>query len=329
MAMRADAGFVAVVWDVENVTPRADGGTVEAIVELAQNYGKLSVAMAFADWTKRQVSKIDGLIAAASFQLIHVPKSTKNSADVSMITHAVESLFLYPHITTYVLVTGDADFRPLLQAIRRRGGTSVVICDSRNANEELLVLADDYRDFRDLEFAEASDDQDEDAGPTENLSEQEAYALLSETVSRMTTDGKQTVLGPVKVRMKLLNPHFDETSLGFPNWKRFVLSAQKFGAIDTQPVDGDLRIVLPSTKPSEDTVPEQFSQLRETMEALSKNQTADKLLFTEINKHLKSKGVDYRKLGYRKFSELMQDAEKRELITISKEGLDRSATLID
>ena len=84
--------------------------------------------------------------------MIHIPynKKQKNSADMALSTHAIELIYMYPHIKKIILVTGDADFRPLLQSLRKHGIETIIICDSQSASEDLLLLADDYKDFRDL-----------------------------------------------------------------------------------------------------------------------------------------------------------------------------------
>ena len=115
---------VAILWDAENIQPMLAPTMASTIVEFARSHGHVSVQVAFADWTRRNLRRADTLLARESFQLIHVPSSVKNSSDISMVTHAIETLFLYPHISTYVLVTGDSDFRPLLLAIRRRVPTT-------------------------------------------------------------------------------------------------------------------------------------------------------------------------------------------------------------
>jgi uncharacterized LabA/DUF88 family protein len=316
-------GFVAILWDVENVTPTQDGATVDEMVDLARRYGKLSAALAFANWRKPQVAKLDEVLSRASFQLVHVPKSRKNSADMAMITSAVETLFLYPHIDVFVLVTGDSDFRPLLVSVRKSGRRSVVVCDSRNASEDLLTLADEYCDYRDLLVEDVQDSGSEGETPKEPapVSKDEAFALLAETVQRMAEDKKPSVLGPTKIRLTLLNPHFDESSLGFGTWKSFVQAATKAGFVQTESVPGDILISIPKAKTGRANPPEPFSHIKSVVAELEGERKGSRFTYAEVNNRLRQRGVDFHDFGYAKFAQLVNDAAKRGLVSTSRDGL--------
>ena len=140
----------AILWDIENVTPPAGSGYIQSIIETIEEGGKISYAMAFGNWNRPGIKNIAGDLAANSFELIHVPKSRKDSSDMSMVAHGVELIFQYPHVERYVLITGDADFRPLLLSLRKYGKQTLIICDAKNASEDLLKMADDYRDYREI-----------------------------------------------------------------------------------------------------------------------------------------------------------------------------------
>ncbi len=109
-----DASTVAILWDVENVTPDSMSLFIEGFLEHAGQFGRVSVAQAFADWTRSVVSKLAAPLTKHHFELTHIPAARKNSADMAMITHGMELALRYPHLDTFILVTGDADFRPLV-----------------------------------------------------------------------------------------------------------------------------------------------------------------------------------------------------------------------
>jgi uncharacterized protein (TIGR00288 family) len=120
---------IAILWDIENVTPPSDSKYIDSIIDSISERGNISYAMAFGDWTRRGIHNIASKLAEKSFELIQIPESRKNSSDMSMITHGVELIFQYPHISSYVLITGDADFRPLLLSLRKYGKHTLVICN--------------------------------------------------------------------------------------------------------------------------------------------------------------------------------------------------------
>ena len=200
----------AILWDIENVTPPAGSGYIQSIIETIEEGGKISYAMAFGNWNRPGIKNIAGDLAANSFELIHVPKSRKDSSDMSMVAHGVELIFQYPHVERYVLITGDADFRPLLLSLRKYGKQTLIICDAKNASEDLLKMADDYRDYREIidddEEAESRSDDGETETPENSLAarrrlafellEEAVRSMLKEKYSQFLTDGKELAKEP-------------------------------------------------------------------------------------------------------------------------------------
>jgi uncharacterized LabA/DUF88 family protein len=248
---------IAILWDIENVTPSSNTGFVTGLLEWAGELGRISVARAYGDWTKRELKGISQTLAQNSFEMMHVPMSRKDSADITLITNTIEIMYQYPHIKKIVLVTGDADFRPLLQAMRKHGIETIIICDAKSASEDLLLLADAYKDYRELIPVPGDDEDDEDDEVTvrggrggrerdaraggegreardekprskrKALTFEESVELLKEAVQVMVRGKKPTSLGAVKIRMKLLNGNFNERELKYKSWKDFVLAAAK------------------------------------------------------------------------------------------------------
>ncbi len=321
---------VAILWDVENVAPNAAAQMVSSIMDFAGRHGRVSVSFAFADWTRKNWKGSDGELAKQSFQLVHIPRGRKNSSDISMVTHAMELLFLYPHISTYILVTGDTDFRPLVVSIRRRGARSIVLCDSKNASEDLLALADSFQDYRDLVLDDSADDGDE--GGVENggevpVTRDRAFGLLAETVQMMRQQKKTPTLGPAKIRLKLLNESFDEAKLGYRSWKAFVLDARDHGYVSIVPRDNDLVLTLSdSSRNTRFDHNEPFATLRSVVAQMS-GKDGRPVPFAAISKAMKERNVDYRAFGYTRFKKLAEAAEKRGIIELKNEGMDWYARL--
>jgi uncharacterized protein (TIGR00288 family) len=326
---------IAILWDVENVTPRYDTMFVTGLLEYASEKGKISVSTAYGDWTRGNLNKqFAEVLADNAFEMIHVPKSKKNSADITLITHAIELIFQYPHIKTIILVTGDADFRPLLLSLRKHGLQTIIICDSKSASEDLLMLADSYKDYRDLIPDTLDDDSDEEKDQNEQvaLPFHEAVSLLKEAIQIMEKDKKAPLLGPLKVRLKLLNSDFDEKQLGCKTWKSFVLKA----------ADHDPQIVLETTekevlvKLQHDTTakteqkietPFIFLKLLEAIQQSSDNDSSKWLSYSLVAQMLKSNEIDIKQYQYSKMKKLMESAEKRGLVETKSAGLNWSVRL--
>lgn len=311
----------AILWDIENVTPPGGTTYIQAIIDKISESGNISYAMAFGDWNKPNIKNIAVELAANSFELIHVPASRKDSSDMSMVAHGVELIFQFAHIERYVLITGDADFRPLLLSLRKYGKQTLIICDvKRNASEDLLKMADEYLDYREIiaDDDTTTDDKDDTPGEKdrqdEKLTKQQAFELLEETVSIMVKEkqGKPAAISAVKIRMKLLNASFDERKLGYRNWKSFVNNAVKqthirFAGIDEENLTLDDSAIQ--------SMPEVFSALLNALPAPGKSEDSGWVRFGDITKK-----IDYRSFGYNQFKKLALDAEKRGLVTLKNNG---------
>lgn len=304
----------AVLWDIENVTPSSDSLFIEGLLNLIEENGNLASATAFGDWTRRTIQRLARQLAEKGFELIHVPfpKSKKNSADVSLITYATQMVFQYPHIERFIIVTGDIDFRPLLFTLRKHGKQIWIVCDSKNASEDLLTISDKYFDYRNLI---PDDDLEEDEEDQNVISRDEAFNLLVEAIDIMERDNKKPTLGSVKVKMKLLNASFDEERLGYKKWKDFIQDAARHNYIGLNETDNMIVLTkagaAKENREKEDS-PGIFIQLIEAIKELDgKNDWVD---FSQVSNKLKEKKADIRRHGYNKLKKLILDAEKRGLV---------------
>jgi hypothetical protein len=303
---------VGILWDIENVTPPVGTNYVQAIIDTVSKGGRLSYAMAFGDWNKENIKNIAYELSTNNFELIHTPhKNKKNSADMSLIANGVELIFKYPHIDKFVLISGDGDFRPLLLAFKRYGKETIVICDiTKNASEELVKMADDAIDYREIikqmdEFEEIYTDTDK----SENiLTKEKAFELFKETVGILIQENKKPLSTSVKTRMQLFNKQFDENELGYSSWREFVEDAK----VNTNIIFENGIFVLNDLE--DKTIPDIFEQL---LNNLPKNN--EWILFNKIGTKINYKGS-----GYNKFKELALDAEKRGYVQIKNIGLDWS-----
>jgi uncharacterized LabA/DUF88 family protein len=312
---------VAILWDIENVTPKFNSNFITNLLNFLEEKGlKAALKQVFGNWAKEGLQRLAGQLADEGFELVHVPKARKNSADISLITHATETIFLYPHLTLFILVTGDADFRPLLHTLRKQGKDTWIICDARNASEDLLTLADKYFDYRAIEQSqfENDDEPDEPGAPTpprvSGFSKDMAFDLFEEAVMMLERDKKKATLGSVKVKMKLLNEDFSEQACGYQKWMSFVRDAMKSSAVVFK--EGEDEILTLNRGGKAKDIPEVFRLL---LEALPTDDSFS--LFSVASQNLGKRGVDLTKYGYTRFKKLAIDAEKRSLIETKSEGM--------
>jgi hypothetical protein len=318
---------VAILWDIENVTPSTDTLFVNGLLDYADGLGRVSIATAYADWTRDFLRKLSEILAEHSFELVHVPRSRKNSADMTLITSALEMIHQYPHVTKIVLVTGDADFRPLLQALRRHNIEIHIICDSKSASADLLVLADDYKDYRELISDSTEESGDEEEGERVQLTFDDSLKLLAEAVAVQQKRKQNTSIGAVKVRMKLLNDDFDEADFGCRTWKQYVMKAAGRGAVKLEFKDNEMFLALPETVKSStqpqgrEDIPPIFAQLMLAIKDLvSKGSKDGYASYSAVNQALMDRKVDFRKAEYKQFKKLITAAEKRGFVESKSDG---------
>jgi hypothetical protein len=301
---------VAILWDIENVTPPTNTNYIQSVLDTVGQDGRISYAMAFGDWNKDSIKNIAHELSTNNFELIHIPKSGKNSSDMSLVAYGVELIFKYPHVERFVLISGDGDFRPLLLSQKKYGKETLVICDVRNnASEDLLKMADKYFDYREIiNLEEAMDNLEEGENQEEKLTKSQAFELFAESIGIMIKEKKKPAHGSVKIKMKLLNNQFDENKLGYKSWNAFATDAIKNTGIVYQ--DN----VFSFNKDLENTIPEIFSKLLESI-----GNTKDWISFTKI-----APKINFKQYGYNRFKKLALDAEKRGYIEIKNKGLNWS-----
>jgi len=303
-----------ILWDIENVTPKSDDRFISNLFDFLEEENRITSSLCFGDWTRPNLKKLPDKLSDFNFELIYIPKSRKNSADISLITTATEMIFLYPHLQRFILITGDADFRPLLTTLKKHGKDVWIICDASNASEDLLVQADKYFDYRTIMTKDYEEEQEEES--TETISKEAAFTLFSEAVNLMITQKKKPSPGSVKIKMKLLNEEFNESKIGFKTWKAFLSEAIAHTNVEFEQDNSNLLTIREeSQRTAASHLPEIFQHL---LQGLPDKNWAP---FTKSSQQLKEKHVLIKKYGYSKFKKLAFDAEKRGLVETKNEGL--------
>ncbi len=301
----------AILWDVENVTPKAKSLFIESLIDYGESHGKFAFASAYGDWTRGAIRNLADVLAEYKFNLVHIPSTRKNSSDISLITQATEMIFQYPHIDTYIILTGDIDFRPLLLMLRKHGKKIFIICDSQNVAEDLLTIADDYIDYRNL-IVNYENYSFQSGNSSSEIDKELAFKLIVEAIKRMENENKIPTLGSVKVKMKLLNESFDEKVLGYSQWKDFVLEAMEEGYIRMFQEGKHVRLTL-EKEDDQNKMPSIIKYLLRVLKQLSTKNNIW-INFATINNKLLEQGIKIEDFGYKRLKELVLDAEKRGLV---------------
>ena len=244
---------------ISTVTEYNAKPNVSAMLEKAREYGRIVSATAYADWTEgdfRQAPPTlysNGItpkyISARYFPGGKASKRRTNSIDVMLAVECSDFLHKHPQVGTYVLVTGDGDFIPLVSLLRSQGKNVVVIGVSEATSYHLIESADHFVSYASL-LEEERAARARDKEPKKKTAD--PYEELVRAVKTLKEGGKARVLGQVKQQMIVQLGSFDERNQGFKKFKDFVVEAERRNLVNTVDQDLELQVFLPDEK-----VPEQ------------------------------------------------------------------------
>lgn len=321
---------VAIFWDVENVKPSSSKNLfIQGLWDYSEGLGRVVGSYAYADWSQSGYKSLGPALAALHFNMVHVPfrgrRRDKNSADMHLTNDCLDLLRFQDHIDTYVLLTGDSDFRPLVMNLRKAGKTTHIVCDIKNASNDLLRLADNFTDFRDMYASEDDENSDDDTGRrdgTTSYSREYWFERLAETASILRKEKKGTDPGNVKITMKKLNQGFDEKALGYKRWGDFIAGASRAGYVALESDDQHSEI-LPGRQFKQETGSLQIA-LKTLVQTLGEMDGDAKPQFHRygvVSSRLKDKGVATKSLGFSQFKKFISSAEARGLVETRVEKL--------
>jgi len=315
---------IAIFWDVENVAD--ESATHKSMTERIRQTGNVTKMYAFADWDSRRQMAED--LYSLGYDLIHVPDTKDNASDYKMAAYILDHLVHYKETTRYVLITGDGDFKLIAGALKEHGVELWLISNPIITASELPELATMYSDifsFRPALDCVRPEDCDESVQSVVQLRHL-AAVQLQEVIKVITKTGSKPGVGHAKHVMQSLNPDFDETAMNFGHWNDFLDWAEAQNYIQREGELPGTIIALPdklspeSVKMSKE-VNEAFAFMAKIAEEGLDEGSPYNLM--EFGVKLQERGLEFDKIGYRRFSDFVLSAEKRGLIRIvapEKEG---------
>ncbi len=151
-----DTHHIAVFCDFENVAIGLKEGNypdfkIRPILERLLLKGSIVVKKAYCDWDRYKEYKRD--MHEAAFELIEIPhvrQSGKNSADIRMVVDALDLCYTKTHIDTFVVISGDSDFSPLISKLKENGKSVIGIGVRGSASSLLIGNCDEFIFYEDL-----------------------------------------------------------------------------------------------------------------------------------------------------------------------------------
>jgi len=245
-----EARSLAVFCDFENVALGVrDAKYAEfdmaKVLERLLAKGSIVVKKAYCDWQRYKEFK--AAMHAASFELIEIPhvrQSGKNSADIRMVVDALDLCYTKAHVDTFVIVSGDSDFSPLVSKLRENAKTVIGVGVKNSSSDLLINNCDEFIYYDDLvreeEQKRRAAKKRREAAPAGGGGEkkQEAYDLMLSTLEALMAErgSEEKIWGSmIKQALKRRNPGFNETYYGFRGFADLLEEAGDKGLIKLEP----------------------------------------------------------------------------------------------
>ncbi len=215
--------------------------------------GHIVVKKAYCDFDRYKDFK-RGLHEAA-FELIEIPhvrQSGKNSADIRMVVDALDLCYTKGHVDTFVILSGDSDFSPLVSKLRENAKTVIGVGVKNSTSDLFINNCDEFIYYDDLVRKEPSKARRRSAAPraaaavsaeavstdspaAENKGPDlnDAIDLIVETLEALTEErgGSEPIWGSmIKQAIKRRHPGFNERAYGFRSFNDLLADAEKRGA---------------------------------------------------------------------------------------------------
>jgi uncharacterized protein (TIGR00288 family) len=247
MSAAADINM-ALFCDFENVAlgvreSKYDKFDINKVLERLLLKGNIVVKKAYCDWERYREFKAP--MHEAAFELIEIPhvrQSGKNSADIRMVVDALDLCYTKSHVDTFVIISGDSDFSPLVSKLRENNKTVIGVGVKNSTSDLLIANCDEFIYYDDLAREKAKKHSRKKPAPKtaagaqaktppqeENDKKQEALDIVMETLEALIAERgeEEKIWGSmVKQALKRRNPGFNEAFYGFRSFGKLLDEAE-------------------------------------------------------------------------------------------------------
>ena len=222
---------------------------IQPVLERLLLKGSIVAKKAYCDWDRYKEFK--ATMHEAAFELIeipHVSMSGKNSADIRMVVDALDLCYTKDHIDTFVIISGDSDFSPLVSKLRENAKTVIGVGVKNSTSDLLISNCDEFIFYDELMVGREASKKRQRGRPRAKKSRrtsaegkkteapkasddpaQEAINLVLETIDALYAErGDSTKLwgSMIKQTLKRRRPGFNESSYGFQSFSDLLEEAQ-------------------------------------------------------------------------------------------------------
>ena len=259
MASSPENLSMAVFCDFENVAlgvrdANYEKFDIKPILERLLLKGSIVVKKAYCDWDRYKSFK--GTMHEANFELIEIPhvrQSGKNSADIRLVVDALDLCYTKAHVNTFVIISGDSDFSPLVSKLRENAKQVIGVGVKQSTSDLLVANCDEFifyddlvresrrtaakRDARESPAAAAKRSPDEEVRRKEKYESRktEAIEMAVETFDALVSergDSGKIWASMLKEAIKRRKPDFSESYYGFRTFGNLLEEAQTRGLLE-------------------------------------------------------------------------------------------------
>jgi uncharacterized LabA/DUF88 family protein len=258
MATSPDNLSMAVFCDFENVAlgvrdAKYDKFDIKPVLERLLLKGSIVVKKAYCDWERYKGFK--ATMHEANFELIEIPhvrQSGKNSADIRLVVDALDLCYTKSHVNTFVIISGDSDFSPLVSKLRENAKQVIGVGVKQSTSDLLIANCDEFIFYDDLVRESRGNAAKRDQRETQNAprrSPEEELRRKEELEARKTKaidiavgtfealmlergDSGKIWASVLKEAIKRRKPDFNETYYGFRTFGNLLEEAQKRGMME-------------------------------------------------------------------------------------------------
>jgi uncharacterized protein (TIGR00288 family) len=212
---------------------------IEEILERLLVKGNIVVKKAYCDWERYKDFKAD--MHEASFELIEIPhvrQSGKNSADIRLVVDALDLCYTKSHVDTFVVISGDSDFSPLVSKLRENNKIVIGVGVKESTSNLLIANCDEFIYYDDIvrqterrkpPKKKTNDKKENGDGPSasgnKSQRQEKAFEWVLETMDDLFSerDPEEKVWGSmVKQALKRRKPGFSERYHGFRSFSELL-----------------------------------------------------------------------------------------------------------
>ncbi len=275
MANFSDTASMALFCDFENVAlgvrdAQYEKFDIRPVLERLLAKGSIVVKKAYCDWDRYKGFK--AAMHEANFELIEIPhvrQSGKNSADIRLVVDALDLCYTKSHVDTFVIISGDSDFSPLVSKLRENAKRVIGVGVKQSCSDLLIANCDEFIYYDDLVRERGGRRDNREAAPRRSPEDEKnrgeklearknkAIELAVATFADLMADrgeSERIWASVLKEVIKRRNPGFNETYFGFRSFGNLLEEAAARGLLGFGRDDKSgayVTRIAPSAAPSE------------------------------------------------------------------------------